>query len=136
MITGESEAKVQRVLVVDDEEMIRVNLEAYLEDEGYEVLAADSGEAALEILKTEKVDFAIVDMRLPGIDGNIVILEARKLDPKLRVVIHTGSSEYVVPPELLEIGITQKNVLLKPLSDMKILVEMVNKLIAEPESHS
>ena len=73
-----------RVLVVDDEEMILLNLAVFLEDDGFTVFSASSGEAALELLSRETVDVAIVDIRLPGMDGNTLILEAHKLYPETR----------------------------------------------------
>ena len=115
-----------KVLVVDDEEMIRVNLECFLEDENYEVIAAGSGEEALELLKQHEPIFGIIDMRLPGIDGNTVILEAHKIYPNMRFIIHTGSSEYTIPEALAEIGLTSDHIVLKPLSDMSILTKSIN----------
>jgi len=123
---------VQSLLVVDDEQMIRSNLQAYFEDEGYQVFAAETGEAGLEILNKEMIHAAIVDMRLSGMDGNAFVLAAHKIKPELKIIIHTGSSEYVLPQELLDIGMTTDQVIFKPLADMKTLINMVGKLIAHP----
>lgn len=119
-----------KILIIDDEEMIRVNLQAYLEDEGYTIFTADSGEAAVDFLEKNEVDIAIVDMRLPNMDGNGVILAGMKIRPNVKFIIHTGSSEYIVPQELLDKGISTKQVLLKPLSDMAQLIETMDKLAA------
>ena len=59
-----------KILLVDDEEIVRITLEGYLEDEGDTVISAISGEEALEMLADESIDIGIIDMRLPGIDGN------------------------------------------------------------------
>ena len=80
------------VLIVDDEEMVRENLEAYLEDEGFRIVTASSGEAALELLADINPDVGIIDMRLPGLSGNDFILRAHALRPHLRYLIHTGST--------------------------------------------
>jgi two-component system response regulator ResD len=61
--------KGARILVVDDEREIRRCLELSLEEKGYTVLAAESGEKALDLLKQSPADVAIVDLLLPGIDG-------------------------------------------------------------------
>lgn len=114
------------VLVVDDEIMIRVNLMAYLEDEGFDVQCAESGEDALELLRSQRFDVGIIDMRLPGMDGNAFILRAHALDAHMRFIIHTGSTEYSLPNELIELGLNSRDVLLKPIADMNILVEAVN----------
>ncbi len=116
------------ILIVEDEEMVRINLEDFLQDEGFEVKSVSSGEAGLEILSKAAFSTVVADMRLPGIDGNTFIKNAKKIQPNLNVVIHTGSTFYSVPRELREIGITQEQVLLKPLSDMSILSRLILKL--------
>ena len=118
------------ILVVDDEEMIRINLEAFLLDEGFVVFTASSGEDAVELLKQQPVDVAIVDMRLPNMDGNRVILNALALHPGIKCLIHTGSSEYNLPQELLDVGFTKDQILLKPLSTMNIVIERINALMS------
>jgi len=117
-----------KILIVEDEEMVRINLEDFLQDEGFEVESVGSGEAGLEVLSTAMFSTVVVDMRLPGIDGNAFIKEAKKIQPKLNVVIHTGSTFYSPPAELRDIGITQEQVLLKPLSDMSVLSRLILKL--------
>lgn len=57
------------ILVVDDETPVRISLAAYLEDEGFEVRVADSAERALESVSADPPDVAVVDLRLPGMDG-------------------------------------------------------------------
>lgn len=116
------------VLIVDDEEMIRINLECFLEDEGFTVFSADSGEAALKFLSEHPCDIAVVDMRLPGIDGNSVILKAHRLYPNMRFLIHTGSSEYSLPDSLLSVGLKAEHILLKPLADMQVLLHAIETL--------
>ncbi len=113
------------VLVVDDEKVVRDNLKAYLEDEGFTVIAAENGEEALELVDREQFDVAIVDMRLPGIDGNAFILRAHQLCPSLNFLIHTGSSSYSIPQNLFRIGISETAVFRKPVLDMNRMIEAV-----------
>ena len=120
---------VNKILVVDDEDMIRVNLEAFLDDEGFDVIAVATGEEAVEILRTNKeIQIAIVDLRLPGIDGNTVILEGNKCAEKVKYILHTGSSEYVLPQELIDIGIKEYQILFKPLIEMDLLLDLIERL--------
>ena len=119
----------EKILIVDDEEIVRISLEAYLEDEGYEVISAISGEDALEILNTSRFDIGIIDMRLPGIDGDTLILEAKKLIPKMKFIVHTGSIGYSVSESLLNIGVFDKFVFKKPIKNMKIFVETIRELL-------
>lgn len=118
------------VLVVDDERMVRENLEAYLEDEGFRVITASSGEDALALLEHAEPHVVIIDMRLPGMSGNDFILCAHAAHPALRYIIHTGSTNYKLPPELAQIGIRAEGVFIKPLSNMDILVRAIPKAIA------
>ena len=124
--------KTKKILVVDDEEMIRVNLEAFLEDEGFEVVSVPDGEQAVAAFKKmHDLDLAIVDIRLPGIDGNAVVMEGARLSPNTKYILHTGSSEYVLPQELLDLGITDNQVLFKPLIEMNTLTHLIDELIQE-----
>ena len=118
-----------KLLVVDDEDMIRINLEAYLEDEGHEILLASTGEDAIEIAKSNQgIDLAIVDVRLPGIDGSDLILKLIEILPDMKYILHTGSSEYVLPQDLIDKGITEEQIIFKPLIKMQTLLEMIDKL--------
>jgi DNA-binding NtrC family response regulator len=119
------------ILIVEDEDMVRINLEDFLEDEGADVKSAESGEKGLEFLKDKKFDVAVVDMRLPGMDGNTFIKKAKKIQPALSVIIHTGSAFYSLPPELSALGVTENHILLKPLSDMGILSRAIKELRIE-----
>lgn len=121
-----------RILVVEDEEMILWGIQAFLQDEGCEVRIATSGEECLDILAKEKLDLLIVDMRLPNIDGDMVILEALRMDPSLKFIIHTGSSQYTLPPELRAHGIKDTQILIKPIQDMSILTKLIHELLNEP----
>jgi len=113
------------ILVLDDEELVRANIVAFLEDEGFTVIPAESGEEALEILKSRPVDVGIIDMRLPGIDGNTFILQAHALNPRMRFMIHTGSINYTLPRELHEIGVRAGDVFRKPETS---LADMLGKI--------
>jgi two-component system, OmpR family, response regulator len=112
-----------KVLVVDDEGVVCSNVAAFLEDEEFTVFSAASGEEALDLLLKQKIDVAIIDMRLPGIDGDTLILKAHEIQPVLKFLIHTGSTNYSVPRSLEEIGVKNEQVFRKPLSDMSVLTK-------------
>ena len=86
------------VLVIDDEEIIREALQALLEAEGCQVSLAASGEEGLALARSQPFDVAIVDVMMPGIDGNETLDELRKLDKDLPVILITafGSIEKAV----------------------------------------
>src|ERR1043166_6061360 len=81
-----------RVMIVDDEEVLRDVLEVVLRREGFDVLLAASGEEALNFLDTEEVDLAILDVMLPGISGIDTLRAIRIANPNLPVVVITAFS--------------------------------------------
>ena len=120
------------VLIVDDEEMIRENLKAYLEDEGLGVAAFGSVASALDWLRESAVAcrVCIMDMRLPDIDGNTAIRLLHECFPEMEFLIHTGSSNYALPEDLLVAGLDDSRVYRKPLDDMAPLAATVQILLA------
>lgn len=118
-----------KILLVDDEKSLLNNLTRFFEDEGFHVLTAKNGEEAITLLAQERVHGAIVDMRLPGIDGNEVIIEAHRLQPAIQIIIHTGSTNYLLPPALRELGIDEERIHLKPVLELASLSEHMRQLI-------
>ncbi|MGE4299697.1 MAG: response regulator [Desulfovibrionaceae bacterium] len=117
-----------RVLLVDDEMMIRSTLADYLEDEGCIVSEAGSGEDGLPLVGG--VDCCIVDMRLPDMNGNEFIMQAHARFPDMRFIIYTGSTDYMLPQALIELGISDDFVFHKPVDDMAILRDQIKRLVA------
>lgn len=109
-------------LILDDEESIRQSIAAYMEDEGYRVFQAGSGEEAIEILKNNRIDEAVVDIRLPGMDGNTFMIQARQIHPGIKFIVHTGSADYIPPESVKALGITSSKILIKPANDLKVLL--------------
>ena len=106
-----------RILVVDDHPSLLRNLVALLEDEDFIVVTAESGEEALKVMAEQDLKVAIVDMRLPGISGSELIERAAPAHPHLHFIIHTGSVDYLLTPEILALGIGEHDVFYKPISD-------------------
>jgi DNA-binding NtrC family response regulator len=118
-----------RVLVVDDEPFIVTGLRVFLEDEGMDVDSVYSGEEALEVARKDcGYDVCIVDMRLPGMNGNSTIRALHEVCPQLKFIIHTGSADYSIPDDLRAMGIADKQLFAKPLLDMQPLAEIVEAL--------
>ena len=118
-----------RILIVDDETLIASSLKVFLEDEGFMVAAAGSGEAALEMIKQDDgFDVCVMDMRLPGLDGNATIRHLHDLAPGIRFIIHTGSIDYRVPVDLQNLGIRTDHLFHKPLIDMRPIADAIRSL--------
>ncbi|MBA4395083.1 MAG: hypothetical protein C0407_16150 [Desulfobacca sp.] len=84
---GKNEIKI---LVVDDDEIVREVIATLLTGEGYVVRAAKDGLDAIKILKNEEINLVITDLRMPGADGLEVLKEAVNLDPDRAVIILTA----------------------------------------------
>ncbi len=81
-----------RILIVDDEEVLRDVLDAVLRREGFDIVTASSGEEALNVLDTEEIDLVILDVMLPGISGIDTMRAIRISNPHLPVIIITAFS--------------------------------------------
>jgi CheY-like chemotaxis protein/anti-sigma regulatory factor (Ser/Thr protein kinase) len=83
----------QAILVVDDEEILRVVARATLEQAGYVVLEAEDGASAMEVFQRERVRIAVVllDVKMPGRSGVEVFEDLRELDPNVPVIFCSGS---------------------------------------------
>jgi two-component system, NtrC family, response regulator AtoC len=79
-----------RILVVDDEYLIRWTLQQNLAKEGYEVFMAESGEEALAKVEGEAPDILLLDIKMPGMDGYEVLEKALKIDPGLIAIMITA----------------------------------------------
>jgi len=118
-----------RVLLVDDDEMIRDCVAAYLEDEGFSVHGAASGEEALESITAISPAVCISDMRLPVMNGEEFICRAHALCPGTGYLLHTGML-YSLSDPLRAIGMTADDVLLKPIHDLSKLVNKIKHIAA------
>ena len=79
-----------RILVVDDEGSLLMTLAANLELEGFEVVEAEDGARALEILQRERFDLVLTDIRMPGMSGVELFRRVRRLHPEMPVVLMTA----------------------------------------------
>jgi DNA-binding response OmpR family regulator len=79
-----------KILVVDDEKNILKLYKAELEDEGYEVVLANSGKEAIELFKTENPDLVTLDIMMPDIDGIQVLRQIKQERPQVPVIMLTA----------------------------------------------
>ena len=84
------QASVARILVVEDEDIARRNLEHILKKEGYTVIAANSGVKALELLRNQDFDLVLTDLKMEKVDGMQVLAKSRELHPYTEVIMITG----------------------------------------------
>lgn len=105
-----------RILVADDDAMVRDVIVKFLSGQGYDVLTANDGLEALQLLSIEDVHLVLTDLKMPGADGIEVLRTAARINPKIAVVILTaygtldialqavreGAYDYVAKPFVLQ----------------------------------
>jgi two-component system response regulator HydG len=80
----------EKILVVDDELFVRELLSEFLGKQGFGVFLAESGEKALEVAKSIPVQIALIDLKMPGLDGIQTLKELKKITPEILPIIMTG----------------------------------------------
>ncbi|HEY1951224.1 MAG TPA: HD domain-containing phosphohydrolase [Gemmatimonadaceae bacterium] len=93
-----------RILIVDDEETIRLALRKFLRSRGYEVEIAGSGDQALEVLDRQSFSLMLCDVRMPGLTGVQVVPLARALDEDLAIIMLTAVNDAATATEVLAAG--------------------------------
>ena len=81
-----------RILIVDDESAILNTLRILFRGEGYDVVIADSGAAAMEAIEKDAPDLVLSDIRMPGAGGLEVLARAREVDPEMAVILMTAQA--------------------------------------------
>ena len=90
----DSEPRPRRVLVVEDEALVRLLVAQILEEAGYAVREAAEAKSALELLRSgEFIDLMVTDVGLPGLNGKQLADQARSLRPDLKVLFMTGYAD-------------------------------------------
>jgi DNA-binding NtrC family response regulator len=80
----------EKILVVDDELFVRELLFEFLSKEDYEVVLADCGEKALELIKSEPTEVALIDLKMPGMNGIETLKKIKEVRPSTLSIIMTG----------------------------------------------
>jgi len=114
------------VLIVDDEKSIRESLSGILLDEGFTPLTAESGEAALLLLRDEKPDLILLDIWMPGMDGLETLTKIREIYPDQIVVMMSGHGTIETAVKATKLG--AYDFIEKPLSLEKLLLSTENAL--------
>ncbi len=96
--------KQAKILVVDDEHLIRWSLEQSLTKQGYEVLTAGSAEDALQYMKDETPDLMLVDIQLPGINGLELLERVKEMDEEVVVLMISAMTELTTAIEAMKKG--------------------------------
>ena len=102
------------ILVVDDEPIVRESIRDWLKDTGYQVLTAETGEEALEIIERQDFSIMVLDIRLPGKTGITVLKEVKAQRPWIKSIIITAYPSAETTDEAMKLGAV--DYLIKPIA--------------------
>jgi len=111
-----------KVLIIDDEKLVRWSLQQKLSREGYDAESAPTGEEGLNLIREEGYDLVLLDLRLPGMDGAQVLREIKKLDREVAVVMLTADTGLSQAVECVRLG--AHNYLTKPFEFDQVKVAL------------
>lgn len=121
----------RKVLVVDDEPVIRLFLQELFEDEGYEVVGTQSIAEGLAALREQEFDLVVTDKNLPDGTGFEIVHAAKALEPPCEAMIITGYASLDSAVMALQIG--AYDYVLKPIEDVDMLLEKARKAIEKKD---
>lgn len=115
-----------RVLVADDVEVMRISLDLALRSAGHDVMLVATGKAALDLLKAEQFDAAVLDVWMPDGDGLSVLRKIREEQPGLRIYIITGGGPRlpIEAAALISEVWGASRVFVKPFDENDLLAEL------------
>ena len=119
---------MKTLLVVDDENEICEFLKAFFEERNFQVIIANSGEAAVEEVKRTKPQVVLLDVHMPGMDGMNVLRHIKMKFPKIKVIMVTALETREKIEEAMRLG--ADNYITKPLS-LEYLEKDVQEKIAQ-----
>lgn len=99
-----SKESKHKVLIVDDQNGIRILLVEVFSSEGYETFQAANGKAALEIVKMHSPDLVLLDMKIPGMDGLEILKHIKQMNPDIKVIMMTAYGELDMIKEATDLG--------------------------------
>ena len=94
----------KKVLIVDDQNGIRVLLVEVFSNEGYNTFQASNGKLALEIVRNESPDLVLLDMKIPGMDGLDILKHIKQIDTSIKVIMMTAYGELDMIKEATDLG--------------------------------
>lgn len=113
---------MKKVLLIDDEEVIRNRMKKVIEKEGYETFIASGGREGMEIFAREDPDLVITDLMMPDMDGMEVMHLVKKASPGTEVILITGYGEYEMAVQALREGAL--DYLKKPIDIDQLIISL------------
>src|SRR4030066_1085686 len=94
----------KKVLIVDDDERVVQSIAGVLEDEGFQVITAKSGEEAIEIFEQKRPDVTLLDIWMPGMDGIEVLKRLKRMVPDCQVIMISGHATISTAMAAVKLG--------------------------------
>ena len=117
-----------RILSVDDESSFTEMIKSYFEPRGYHIDAATAGNKALELLKNNEYDIALLDLKMEGLNGDEVMREAKKLNNNMKFIFITAYTDSGKTRERL-LGEGAYAFMDKPIASLKELEDLINEAV-------
>jgi len=124
-MTGERGGILERVLVVDDEEIVRNSLQRVLKEAGYDVVTAANGQEALDKMSQLKIKLVLLDIKMPGLDG-FQVLDLIRKSSNVPVIMLTAVKEVTTVRDTLSLG--ADDYVRKPFYTRELLARIQVKL--------
>ncbi|WP_040261386.1 two-component system response regulator RssB [Pseudomonas massiliensis] len=115
------------LLIIDDDDVVRASLAAYLEDSGFHVLQANNGLRGLEMFEQAQPDLVICDLRMPQVGGLDIIRQIGERGAGVPVIVVSGAGVMSDAVEALRLGAA--DYLIKPLEDLAVLEHSVHRAL-------
>jgi len=109
---------MEKILIIDDNKLIRKTLKEILTKVGFSIIEAENGEAGLQLVRSELPDLVITDYQMPGINGLEVLAEIRKLNVAIPVILLTAFGHVVLTIKSIQLGAF--DFLEKPVDPLKL----------------
>jgi two-component system response regulator (stage 0 sporulation protein F) len=121
----------RKVLIVDDQNGIRVLLVEVFSSEGYHTSQASNGKLALEIVRKDPPDLVLLDMKIPGMDGLDILKHIKQINPSIKVIMMTAYGELDMIKEATDLGALMHFTKPFDIDDLRLAV---NKQLRNPDS--
>jgi phosphoserine phosphatase RsbU/P len=117
----------RKLLIIDDDELVRRSVAVYLEDSGFEIFEAADAVQLSSAIAAFNPELVITDLRMPHADGVQVLQEIKQSHPHIPVIIISGAGSLGDVVRALRLGVS--DFLIKPILDMEVLVHSINKAL-------